>query len=79
VHYHEKISVFFNYDISCRHNNSPCADCTEVGKRVATEQGGTLARATLDTQNGNTCVVIVLIPARDGEKPRRVEVAVPAN
>ncbi|WP_078040346.1 hypothetical protein [Bartonella apihabitans] len=55
------------------------ADCTEVGKRVATEQGGTLARATLDTQNGNTCVVIVLIPARDGEKPRRVEVAVPAN
>ncbi|CAM1627066.1 unnamed protein product [Bartonella choladocola] len=55
------------------------ADCTEVGKRVASEQGGTLARATLDTQNGNTCVVIVLIPARDGEKPRRVEVAVPAN
>ncbi len=55
------------------------ADCTEVGKRVAAEQGGTLARATLDTQNGNTCVVIVLIPARDGEKPRRVEVAVPAN
>ena len=55
------------------------AECTEVGKRVATEQGGTLARATLDTQNGNTCVVIVLIPARDGEKPRRVEVAVPAN
>lgn len=57
-----------------------CADCTEVGKRVANEQGGTLARATLDTQNGgNTCVIIVLVPARDGEKPRRVEIAVPAN
>lgn len=55
-------------------------DCAEVGKRVASEQGGTLARATLDTQNGgNTCVIIVLVPARDGEKPRRVEVAVPAN
>lgn len=56
------------------------ADCAEIGKRVANEQGGTLARATLETQNGsNVCVVVVVIPARDGEKPRRVEVAVPAN
>ncbi|MHC5306693.1 hypothetical protein [Bartonella sp. LJL80] len=56
------------------------ADCAEVGKRVADEQGGTLTRSTQVSQNGNDmCVVVVLIPARDGEKPRRVEVAVPAN
>ncbi len=56
------------------------ADCTEVGKRVADEQGGTLARTTLEQKNGaEVCVVVVVIPARDGEKPRRVEVAVPAH
>lgn len=43
-------------------------------------EGGTLARATSQTQNGReVCVVVVLIPGKDGERPRRVEVAVPAN
>lgn len=56
------------------------ADCSQVGQQVAESQGGTLARATSQTQNGReVCVIVVLIPGKDGERPRRVEVAVPAN
>jgi hypothetical protein len=56
------------------------ADCSSVGQRVADAQGGTLARATSVVQNGKeVCVVVVLIPGKDGERPRRVEVAVPAS
>ena len=56
------------------------ADCSAVGQQVADSQGGTLARATSVVQNGKeVCVVVVLIPGKDGERPRRVEVAVPAN
>jgi hypothetical protein len=56
------------------------ADCSSVGQQVADSQGGTLARATSVVQNGKeVCVVVVLIPGKDGERPRRVEVAVPAN
>ncbi|MCO4318335.1 hypothetical protein M8997_014155 [Phyllobacterium sp. 21LDTY02-6] len=56
------------------------ADCSAVGEQVAQSQGGTLARATSVVQNGKeVCVVVVLIPGRDGERPRRVEVAVPAK
>lgn len=56
------------------------ADCSSVGQKVAELQGGTLARATSVVQNGKeVCVVVVLVPGRDGERPRRVEVAVPAN
>lgn len=53
-------------------------DCTAVGERVAASQGGQLAKATPSTQNGApVCVVVVLVPGRNGERPRRVEVAVP--
>ncbi|RCS23535.1 hypothetical protein DUT91_13305 [Phyllobacterium salinisoli] len=55
-------------------------DCVAIGQRVASEQGGTLTKATPSVQNGkDMCVVVVLVPGRDGERPRRVEVAVPAN
>ncbi|MEP7456802.1 hypothetical protein [Phyllobacterium sp. SB3] len=56
------------------------ADCSAVGQQVADAQGGTLARATSVVQNGKeVCVVVVLVPGKDGERPRRVEVAVPAS
>lgn len=56
------------------------ADCAAVGEQVAASQGGQLAKATPSTQNGRAmCVIVVLIPGRDGERPRRVEVAVPAQ
>ncbi|NKB82950.1 hypothetical protein [Brucella grignonensis] len=55
-------------------------DCAAVGEQVAASQGGQLAKATPTTQNGRPmCVVVVLVPGRDGERPRRVEVAVPAQ
>lgn len=54
------------------------AECTAVGKQVAEEQGGRLSRVTPTVQNGQpVCVIVVIIPAKDGERPRRVEVAVP--
>lgn len=56
------------------------ADCAAEGQRVADSQGGTLTKATPAVQNGrNVCVVVVLVPGRDGERPRRVEMAVPAE
>lgn len=55
-------------------------DCAEVGQQVAASQGGTLTKATAAVQNGEpVCIVVVLVPGRDGERPRRVEVAVPAK
>lgn len=55
-------------------------DCAAAGQRVAAAQGGTLTKATPAVQNGReVCVVVVLVPGRDGERPRRVEVAVPAE
>ncbi|PRD45995.1 hypothetical protein C5748_01265 [Phyllobacterium phragmitis] len=55
-------------------------DCVAIGQQVASSQGGTLTKATPAVQNGqDVCVVVVLVPGRDGERPRRVEVAVPAN
>ncbi|WOC15210.1 hypothetical protein MP213Fo_06620 [Pseudochrobactrum sp. MP213Fo] len=55
-------------------------DCAEIGQKVAAAQGGTLTKATAAVQNGApVCIVVVLVPGRDGERPRRVEVAVPAK
>lgn len=55
-------------------------DCASVGQKVAAAQGGTLTKATSAVQNGApVCVVVVLVPGRAGERPRRVEVAVPAK
>lgn len=54
--------------------------CAAAGQRVAAAQGGTLTKATPAVQGGkNVCVIVVLVPGRDGERPRRVEVAVPAE
>jgi len=54
------------------------SDCYAVGEEVAAQKGGTLARATQSTQNGQpVCVIVVLVPGKDGERPRRTEVVVP--
>jgi len=56
------------------------ADCGAAGQRVAEEQSGAVAKTELQTKDGQpVCVVVVIVPGRNGEKPRRVEVAVPAN
>jgi hypothetical protein len=56
------------------------ADCYAVGQRVAAQNGGTLARASAANQGGRAvCVIVVVVPARDGQRPRRMEVVVPAE
>jgi hypothetical protein len=56
------------------------ADCYSVGEQVAAQYGGTLARASASNQGGRTvCVVVVLVPGKDGGRPRRVQVVVPAG
>lgn len=56
------------------------ADCYAVGQRVAAQNGGTLARASAANRGGQAvCVIVVVVPARDGQRPRRMEVVVPAE
>ena len=55
-------------------------DCYAIGQQVAAQNGGTLARASQSDQGGRpVCVVVVLVPGKDGKRPRRVEFVVPAN
>ncbi|WP_026060396.1 hypothetical protein [Pseudaminobacter salicylatoxidans] len=56
------------------------ADCYAIGQRVASQNGGTLARASASTQGGQpVCVIVVLVPGKDGQRPRRAEFVVPQN
>lgn len=56
------------------------ADCYSVGEQVAQQNGGTLAKATASNQGGQTvCIVVVLVPGKDGQHPRRMQVVVPAE
>jgi surface antigen len=56
------------------------ADCYSVGEQVASQYGGTLAKASQQNRGGQTvCVIVVLVPGKDGQRPRRTEVVVPAN
>lgn len=56
------------------------ADCFSIGKQVAAENGGTLARASATTQDGQTyCVIVVLVPGKEGQRPRRAEFVVAAE
>lgn len=54
------------------------SDCYSVGEEVAAQKGGFLARSTASTQDGRKmCIVVVMIPASDGQRPQRVEILVP--
>ncbi|WP_455481079.1 hypothetical protein V3564_01460 [Bartonella sp. B12(2025)] len=56
------------------------AGCVEVGRKVATQENGVLVRSKLVVQDGkDMCMIVVVVPARDGEKLRRVEVSIPAD
>lgn len=55
-------------------------DCYAIGMQQAAQQGGQLARATPETRNGQrVCVIVILLPARDGQRPRRSEIVVPGG
>lgn len=56
------------------------ADCYGVGQQIAAEMGGQLANVREADRGGQTvCVVVVLVPGKDGGRPRRQEFVVPAN
>lgn len=53
-------------------------ECYAIGQQIAAERGGQLANARVENRGGQqVCVVIVLIPAQDGQRPRRSEIVVP--
>ncbi|MET0597367.1 MAG: hypothetical protein ABWZ57_05805 [Mesorhizobium sp.] len=55
-------------------------DCYAVGEQIAAQNGGTLAKASPSTQGGQSvCVVVILVPGKDGQRPRRVQMVVPQN
>ncbi|MBA3447023.1 MAG: hypothetical protein H0T56_05360, partial [Pseudaminobacter sp.] len=54
--------------------------CYAIGQQIAAERGGTLAKASSSTQGGQpVCVIVVLVPGKDGKRPRRAEIVVPQN
>jgi len=55
------------------------ADCNAVAQKAAAEQNGKLRSATLsqDKEGKPVCVVVISVPSTAGEKPRRVELALP--
>ena len=56
------------------------ADCYAIGQQVAEQNGGTLAKASQSTRGGQpVCVIVVLVPGKDGQRPRRSEIVVPQN
>lgn len=45
-------------------------DCYALGMQQAAREGGTLAKATPEVRNGRqVCVIVVMLPARDGNRP----------
>ncbi|HET9534698.1 MAG TPA: hypothetical protein VFP43_05050 [Mesorhizobium sp.] len=55
-------------------------DCYAIGEQVAAQNGGTLAKASPSTEGGQpVCVVVILVPGKDGQRPRRVQLVVPQN
>lgn len=56
------------------------SDCYAIGQQVAEQNGGTLAKASQSTRGGQpVCVIVVLVPGKDGQRPRRSEIVVPQN
>ncbi len=54
------------------------SSCNAVGQQMAAQNGGTLHSATAQNQGGQTvCHIVVLVPAKDGQRPRRIESTVP--
>jgi hypothetical protein len=56
------------------------ADCYAIGQQIAAQNGATLAKASQANQGGQpVCVIVVLVPGKDGQRPRRQEFVIPQN
>lgn len=54
------------------------ASCAAIGQQMAASQGGMLVRA-VPVQGGRACNIVIVVPARNGERSRRIEMTVPAG
>lgn len=53
-------------------------DCYAVGEQIAQQNGGTVAKAAPVSQDGQPmCKIVILVPASDGEPPKRMDFIVP--
>ena len=53
-------------------------DCYAIGQRIAAQNGGKLAAARAATKGGQSvCVIVVLVPGKNGQRPKRQEFVVP--
>jgi hypothetical protein len=53
-------------------------DCYSMGMQEAARRGGQLARAEPEMRGGQqVCVIVVLTPGKDGQRPRRDEIVLP--
>ncbi len=53
-------------------------DCYAIGQQVAAQKGGQLAAARAATKGGQSvCVIVVLVPGKNGQRPKRQEFVVP--
>jgi hypothetical protein len=53
-------------------------DCFAVGQDKAAELGGELAKASPGTVDGvPVCHLVVLVPGKDGARPKRVAIDIP--
>jgi ABC-type sugar transport system substrate-binding protein len=54
------------------------SSCNAVGQQQAAQNGGTLASVNAENRGGQTwCVGVVIVPAKDGERGRRIPFEVP--
>ncbi|MBB4076719.1 hypothetical protein GGR08_001025 [Bartonella fuyuanensis] len=76
----KKVSLFVMLVAFLGTDSVLAAGCAEVGKQVATQEKGVLVRSKLVVQDGkDMCAIVVVVPARNGEKLRRVKFSLPAD
>ncbi|MBB5073551.1 hypothetical protein HNQ69_000672 [Bartonella callosciuri] len=76
----KKVFLFAMIAVFLGANPMLASGCAELGRRVAAQENGVLVRLKPVVQDGkDMCMVVVVVPARDGKKLRRVEVFVPAD
>ncbi|CAF27278.1 hypothetical protein BH04700 [Bartonella henselae str. Houston-1] len=76
----KKVFLFLMIAVFLDTNSVRAAECAKIGKKLATQKKAVLVRSTPVVQEGRgICVVVFVVPARDGKKLHRVEISVPAD
>ncbi|GAA5093662.1 hypothetical protein GCM10023260_00090 [Bartonella acomydis] len=76
----KKVFLFLTIAFFLGADSVLAAECTEMGRKVASQENGVLVRSKPVVQDGkDMCMIVVVVPARNGEKLRRVEVVVPVD